>query len=844
MRQLLFLSIYLCFVPTVSWASTAENLYQQALLSLKQDLPDAAFQLAAQLQHDFANTNQAKEGDYVLGRAWELKHRPRQALRAYQRFLNHHLNSVHRVDAQLKVSLIRSGLKEKNADILKMMLQALHQRALSHDDDAIALLEQLLNRYPRSRLADDALNMMAYMQLMDVHDVSAAEQSYRRLLKDYPNSNYVDNALYGVAVALEDAKQWQASRLAYQRLKEKHMSVNMLGLSFAKDNYLSRVWFNKATSRLSHLEKRQIMEEKGTAFIEKYGFMLGVGDRVDVDMPVGSQQHYQSLSSRSKELGLHPQSITHWLTRKTDWQWETPDRLKALVQSGHTPVIVDWYFGDQISPDFVRQHQAEYRRHIREQLIPLIRDLPEVWVLLEPEFNKNGISSWQAWGDLSRDVVDMIHASVTGARVGFVLGNWTDQQQSSLMDVMNEAVQHSDFIGFQEMMSSFDGRSAMDAGWNPVDRSVRLASFLHQAFHKPIYLAYLAVSSFGGWQQKQAHLIERFRDAMPELAYHGVIGASYFALFDDPLHVGWFAEAEKTLGLVSKDGIAKPALKAWQSWEKLRQESDHRAPYLLQTPTFSGFPLDASTNIAAQAYMQSNEWSRWRVTIRGLGSDAKRVFSGVGSDIHFVWKGLANTGKFEREQCQITLKTVDAAGNEREQHLLPSCFIKQPYPVKIEYNHPLESLPDVYHWGQAKADYHQEQGQVMLTMNWASLGSGLVLPLNEGYGLDMRNGIKKGMLQLRVRLQKSGGEGLRLALEDAQGFHSSVRLMGYMQPDAVNIWQNILIPLHDFPQMGDKEVEGGKHQHKRMNWQSIQQMLMISTVKPAALDMLHFEVIQ
>jgi len=844
MRLLLFLTALVFTWPANIYAASAEAVYQQAWQALQGAHPDDVLKLTRHLQQQFPNSTWAEESYYVLGRAWEQKSQPKQALQAYRQFLEYHLNSVHRVDAQLKVSLIRSGLKETNPDSLNMMLQALNQRALSNDANAIAWLKKLLHRYPHSRLADDALNIMAYMQLVDMHDVAAAAISYRSLLKTYPQSNYVDNAMYGLGVALEDAKQWSASKHVFERLKAKHMAVNMLGLGFAKDNYLSRVWFNKATSRLTRLAQHQIMEEKGTAFIHKYGFMLGVGDRVEVDMPVGSGQHYQSLASLSKKFGLHPQSITHWLTRETNWQWETPDRLKALVEAGHTPVIVDWYFGDQISPSFVSQHADEYRRHIREQLIPLIRDLPEVWVLLEPEFNKHGISSWRPWGDLSRDVVDMIHQSVAGARVGFVLGNWTDTQQSSLVDVMSETVQHSDFIGFQEMISSLDAHSAMDVSWNPVDRSLRLASFLQKVFHKPIYLAYLAVSSFGHWQQKQAHLIERFRDAMPELAYHGVIGASYFALFDDPKHVGWFVQAETSLGLVDAYGKAKPALKAWKSWDKLRQKDDHRAPYLLQAAQFSGFPFDVTTGKAAEAYMQSNEWSRWQITIRGLNSHAERVFNGAGSDIHMTWHGLANRGQFSREACQMTLQMVDVKGNQSEQDLLPSCFIMQAYPVQSLYRYPFEDQPEVYHWGNVTSEYQQNQKKTTLKIHLASTPSGLVMPVHDGDSVDINPTTAQAMLQLRVRLQGTTGEGLRVGLEDAQGFHSSVLLLGYMQADSLNVWQDISIPLHDFPALGQKDDAHGQRQQQSINWHTIRQILITSTVTSTSLDMTRFRVIQ
>ncbi|MDQ6994529.1 MAG: outer membrane protein assembly factor BamD [Mariprofundaceae bacterium] len=837
MRFFLCFTIAICLSPTSLWASTrASVLYQKALSALQKQQTSTVLSLSQQIQTDFPSSLEAKKSDYLLARAWELNNQATQALQAYRRFLKHHLNTVHRVDAQLKVSLISTALKENKPPVLHLMLAALNQRTLSHDDAAITLLKELLTQYPHSRLADDALNIMAYMQLVDIHDVLGAKQSYQALLKRYPHSNYIDNAMYGLAVALEDNRQWEAARRAYTKLKKKHMSVSMLGLSFAKDNYLSRVWFNKASSRLTHLNEHQTMEQKGSAFIQKYGFMLGIGDRVDVDMPVGSGKNYQALWLRSQQLGLHPQSITHWITHDTDWQWETPDRLKALVQAGYTPIVVDWYFGDQISPSFVSQHAAEYRRHIREQLIPLIRDLPEVWVLLEPEFNKNGIEKWQPWGTLSRDVVDMIHQSVAGSRVGFVLGNWTDTQQSSLIEVMGETVAHSDFVSFQEMISSFDGRSAMDAAWNPVDRSLRLASYLQQAFHKPIYLAYLAISSFGGWEKKQMHMIERFRDAMPELAYHGVIGASYFSLFDDPKHVGWFDEAEKTLGLVSKSGIPKPALSAWKSWDYSRQKNDYTAPYLLQTPRFYGFPLRANTGKLAETYMYSNEWCRWNITIRGVQSKAERVFSGVGNDIHFVWKGLANHGQFMHEKCQIILHADDAAGNHLKQNLLPSCEIISPYPTQIIFRYPLDSEPELYHWGEVISDYHANKGKTALKINFVSPKSGLVLPVDDGDNMDIRQIIKQGMLHLRIRFRSQGNAGLRIGFDDQQGFHSFVLLTAYSNPNLLNIWQDVLIPLHDFPTLANKDIEHQKTLKKPLDWQHIQQILMTSMMTSTLLD--------
>ncbi|MDQ6974266.1 MAG: hypothetical protein Q9M10_05230 [Mariprofundaceae bacterium] len=371
-----------------------------------------------------------------------------------------------------------------------------------------------------------------------------------------------------------------------------------------------------------------------------------------------------------------------------------------------------------------------------------------------------------------------------------------------------------------------------------------MASYLQQAFHKPIYLAYLAISSLGGWEQKQAHMIERFRDAMPELAYHGVIGASYFALFDDPNHVGWFAEAEKTLGLASKAGVEKPALSAWKSWETLRQKYDHTAPYLLKSPRFYGFPFDAHSGKLGEAYMYSNEWCRWKITIRGLQSNAERVFSGVGNDIHFVWHGLANNGQFMRERCQITLQTDDAAGNHMQQNLLPSCHIISPYQRQVLYRYPLDQEPELYHWGDITSDYDVQKGKEILTINVVSPKSGLVLPVDEGSHMDMSPMIDQGVLQLRVRLRSQGGEGVRIGWDDAQGFHSFLLLAAYSNPKILDVWQDILIPLHDFPTLAHKDIEHEKRLYHMLDWRHIQQILITSEMASTHLDVEYIRIIQ
>ena len=820
-----WLLLVLLLVPLPCQAvETASELYQHAMHALHDGHVEEALQHAQRLKQHFPQSLQASEVDYISARAWEWQGKVKLALQAYQRFLQLHTQSVHRIDAQLKVSLIRSGVQGK-PEVLALMLKALRARALSDGDAAVGMLQDLVQRYPSSRLADDALNMLAYIQLVDVQQWHDAEQSYRHLLQAYPRSNYVDSALYGLASALEVQKKWTQSQEVYQRLKAKHSSsIAMMGLSFPKDNYLSRVWFQKADARLQHMKKQQQMEAQGLRFIHQYGFPLGVGDRVLWAQPVGSGQHYQPIWKLLNAHGLQAQMVTHWVTKQSDWRWETPNRLQALVQSGHTPVIADWYFGDAISPKLIAEQRQAYVQHIQEQLIPLIRGLPEVWVFLEPEFNKHGVEKSPLWGALSVQVVDMIHQKVPGARVGLVLGNWLERGDDTWVEVMRETIEHSDFIGFQEMLSASDGHAATEASWNPLDRTMRLLTFLQTNFHKPIYLAYLAVSSAVHWEHKQATIIQHFRDAMPEMAYHGVIGASYFALLDDPLHQGWFVEAEQHLGLLSASGQEKPALSAWKSWESQNNHQDDVAPYLLRTPMVHGLPMRAGQ--AMTVYAQSNEWCRWHVRIEGVQSHAVRVFSGAGRDVRVQWQGWANDGAFiHQEDCRVQLVLQDASGKQTVQQMMPDCHIQQAIDVHQMQVYPYRYDQGVYPWGTAVVDERDD----VLHLAWNASASGVAIAMPD---YDWRT--DDGILRLRLRVGDAGIHGVQLVLKDEHGVEQGLWLEAYVRPDKSGLWQDVLVPLHDFTH----------NARQPLDWQKLQYIQLSSGSDAAALDIQHIQIVQ
>ncbi len=192
-------------------------------------------------------------------------------------------------------------------------------------------------------------------------------------------------------------------------------------------------------------------------------------------------------------------------------------------------------------------------------------------VILNPEFNENGIESYEPFNDLLIDSINLVK-QVKQTKVSFCMGDFGNYQNIS--DKKNwqgfhlsvhRAIQHVDFITFQEMRGSTRNRS--EEILKTPERSLAFAKYLTKRYHKPTFLAYLALSSYGDNGLKiQEKVYQGFAKLMPEFISQGnLIGFNSFHLMDVPHHVGYFKEAEKHFGIVDSKGTPKPALKQFQN---------------------------------------------------------------------------------------------------------------------------------------------------------------------------------------------------------------------------------------------------------------------------------------
>jgi TolA-binding protein len=65
---------------------------------------------------------------------------------------------------------------------------------LGQHAEAISLLEDVGKKYPKHKLAEDALFLEAYVYENSLHDMGKAKLAYQSFLEKYPNSEMADDA--------------------------------------------------------------------------------------------------------------------------------------------------------------------------------------------------------------------------------------------------------------------------------------------------------------------------------------------------------------------------------------------------------------------------------------------------------------------------------------------------------------------------------------------------------------------------------------------------------------------------------------------------------------------------
>ncbi|MEM7221034.1 MAG: hypothetical protein AAF515_21925 [Pseudomonadota bacterium] len=697
------------------------------------------------------------------------------ALAAYREALPS-ATGVDRQQAQLKLSLLMQGLRNDARDELRAYLRAFDARAANEPQRAIELCNALLDRYPRGVFSDDALNLIAYIHLVDTADYAAANETYARLLADSPNSNYVDSARFGQAVALEKYGDYSGALDHLTELKDKHtmFSVGLLGLDLPRDNFLSRFWFNRATSKIKAIERQ--LEAHIRSDLNSYQpLIFAMGANLSYDMPVGSQHDFRYIWQRLDEFDVPATHVTHWITRKTSWRWESSERLQAAIRAGYTPIIVDWYFGDDISPDFVRRNEQAYYQHLRDELLPLLRGVPEVMVVLEPEFNKQGVEKWPEWDRIATRAINIIKDG-SSASVGLGVGDWAELDVEEPLANIRDAAEASDFVAFL-MMTSREYEATFTSATNDLGtRLDRIVPRLAEIFDKPLFLAYTAISSAGDWESRQGRYLRDILERLPLYADSELMGMGFFSLLDSPRQEGWFGQAETRFGLLDNAGRGKPATDAWRTGVRALLDRDEQRPSLVGELSIRERPSGA-----IELSGELSEWAQWTLTLTGNRSHARFEVAGSGSRIYADWQHLAQNGAFAAESVSVSVTARDLAGNQMRLDEM----------TRFEYDPP---------------SYPQPASLDLATIRAAE---GVQLS-RDGEGTRLHFGGKYQMARLPASVPPAGSvealefdvrlsgaaNGLYLGIENGAGVRRRLLLDGYLRRDADQQWQRVRIPLN------------------------------------------------
>lgn len=176
-----------------------------------------------------------------------------KSLQAYDDYIRGEPATKNKYKAAIKAPVLKEAALYGEGPDFDMYLNAMNARNAGEYDKALAELDAFEVLHTESYLADDAAYMRAYIELMDKKDYAAAEKSMKALRNDYPDSNYYDTALYSEGLAHQEMGNRQIARNIFEDLKYRHTGAEAFGIALAKDNILSRMWFERAENALDAL---------------------------------------------------------------------------------------------------------------------------------------------------------------------------------------------------------------------------------------------------------------------------------------------------------------------------------------------------------------------------------------------------------------------------------------------------------------------------------------------------------------------------------------------------------------------------------------------------------------
>jgi len=185
-------------------------------------------------------------GDYVT------------AISQYRDYLNAGSTTGNRARAIIKLPLLQEADIYGTGADFGLYKGALDKRDDGESDAAIQLLDAVIRQHDGSYLVDDAKYMRAYIQMADFGDYQTASDGFQKLIDEHPDSSYVDTALYSQGLAQHELGNLARAEEIFLALKDRHTGIklDLFEVQWPKDNYVSRLWFDRSEQQLEEIQQQ------------------------------------------------------------------------------------------------------------------------------------------------------------------------------------------------------------------------------------------------------------------------------------------------------------------------------------------------------------------------------------------------------------------------------------------------------------------------------------------------------------------------------------------------------------------------------------------------------------
>lgn len=181
------------------------------------------------------------------------------AAEEYRDYLNDGSTTDNKARAMIKLSLLEEADVYGVGKDFSLYKSALNLRDEGDIDGSVEALSSLISEYNDSYLIDDAKYMLGYIQLVDQSNFEESIELMQSVIDEHPDSNYYDTALYSQGIAEYELGNLERSEEIFLSLRERHTGVqlDLFEMRWPKDNYVSRLWFDKADEQLASIVEEQ-----------------------------------------------------------------------------------------------------------------------------------------------------------------------------------------------------------------------------------------------------------------------------------------------------------------------------------------------------------------------------------------------------------------------------------------------------------------------------------------------------------------------------------------------------------------------------------------------------------